>query len=201
MTTFYSQIRDSPNLEGQVSVFTSPRSSVDGYNPMHWVPFSSLPTTRRATVGVFDPASTRDFSSWLQSRVLCYDRRSVGRSVLEESTHLGLTTRCLLLSHNCRFVDVGRSLWREDGSVFYICCWPSLAQSLSDPSPVGLAIVFYCLRFETSTFVASHDSQGHGGGTRPRLHMGLVITILLSYRPCMWHYYLCITFSVWTQWA
>jgi hypothetical protein len=41
------------------------------------------------------------------------------------------------------------------------------------PSPLGLATVFYCLRFETSLFVASYDSQGHGGGIRPRLHTGL----------------------------
>jgi hypothetical protein len=37
-------------------------------------------------------------------------------------------------------------------------------------SPFGLATVFYCLRFETSLFVASYDSQGHGGGIWPRLH-------------------------------
>jgi hypothetical protein len=35
------------------------------------------------------------------------------------------------------------------------------------PSPLGLATVFYCLRFETSLFVASYDSQGHDGGIRP----------------------------------
>jgi hypothetical protein len=29
-----------------------------------------------------------------------------------------------------------------------------------------------CLRFETSLFVASYDSQGHGGGIRLRLHTG-----------------------------
>jgi hypothetical protein len=43
------------------------------------------------------------------------------------------------------------------------------------PSPLGLATVFYCLRFETSLFVASYDSQGHGGVIRPRLHMGALI--------------------------
>jgi hypothetical protein len=32
--------------------------------------------------------------------------------------------------------------------------------------------IFYSLRFETSLFVASYDSQGHGGGIRPRLHTG-----------------------------
>jgi hypothetical protein len=40
---------------------------------------------------------------------------------------------------------------------------PLPAQSFSGPSPLGLETVFYCLRFETSLFVASYDSQGHGG--------------------------------------
>jgi hypothetical protein len=64
------------------------------------------------------------------------------------------------------------SLWREDGSVVYNCCWPSPAQSFSGPSPMGLVTIFYSLRFETSLFVASYDSQGYGGGIRPRLHTG-----------------------------
>jgi hypothetical protein len=33
--------------------------------------------------------------------------------------------------------------------------------------------IFYFLRFETSLFVASYDSQGDGGGIRPRLHPGV----------------------------
>jgi hypothetical protein len=49
-----SQFRDSPNLEGQVPVFISPRNRV---------PFSSPPTTRRATLEVFEPASTRGTAS------------------------------------------------------------------------------------------------------------------------------------------
>jgi hypothetical protein len=40
-------------------------------------------------------------------------------------------------------------LWREDGSVVYNCCWSSPEQSFSDPSPAGLTIRFYSLRFET----------------------------------------------------
>jgi hypothetical protein len=52
------------------------------------------------------------------------------------------------------------------------CCWPSPAQSFSGPSPVGLVTIFYCLRFDTSLFVASYDSQGYGGGIRTRLHTG-----------------------------
>jgi hypothetical protein len=67
--------------------------------------------------------------NWLW--VLCYDRRSVGQSILEWNTHLGLTTRFLLLSNSCWFVDVGCCLWREDGSAVYNCCWSSPAQSFS----------------------------------------------------------------------
>jgi hypothetical protein len=86
--------------------------------------------------------------------------------------HLGPTTRYLFLSDSYVLVSVGRPLWREDGSVFCICRWPLPAQSFSGPSPLGLATVFYCLRFETSHFVAFYDSQGHGWGIRPRLHTG-----------------------------
>jgi hypothetical protein len=50
---------------------------------------------------------------------------------------------------------VGRSLWREDGSVVYNCCWSSPAESFLGPNPVGLATIFYYLRFETSLFVAA----------------------------------------------
>jgi hypothetical protein len=37
---------------------------------------------------------------------------------------------------------------------------------------LGLVTIFYCLRFETSLFVASYDSQGHSGGIQPRFHTG-----------------------------
>jgi hypothetical protein len=53
-----SQIRESYNLEGQVPVFLSPETGRPSYTPMHWVPLSSPPKTRRATVEVFGPAST-----------------------------------------------------------------------------------------------------------------------------------------------
>jgi hypothetical protein len=55
-----SQIRDSPNLKGQVPVIITPRTGWPGYTPRHWVPFSSPPTNSRATVEVFDPGSTHD---------------------------------------------------------------------------------------------------------------------------------------------
>jgi hypothetical protein len=75
---------------------------------------------------------------------------------------------------------VGRPLWREDGSVFCICFWVFPMQSFSGPSPLVLATIFYCLRFETSHFVSSYDSQGHSGGIRPRLHTGWSYLTLIN---------------------
>jgi hypothetical protein len=72
----------------------------------------------------------------------------------------GAYDQILLLSDTCGFVDLGRCLWREDGSVVYNFCWPSPAQSFSGPSLVGLPTICYCLIFEASLFVASCDSQG-----------------------------------------
>jgi hypothetical protein len=90
---------------------------------------------------------------------------------------------------------VGRPLWREDGSAFYIRCWPLPAQSFFGPSPLGLATIFYCLTFEASLFVASYDSQGHGGGIRPHLHTGtLDFTESLVYLPCRLSWY-----GLWTD--
>jgi hypothetical protein len=113
-------------------------------------------------------------------------RLTVSQSVnLAVEPHLGLMTRYLLLFDSYGLVFVGRPLWREDPSLLYTCCWPLPAQSFSDPSPFGLLTIFYCLRFETSFFVASSDSQGHGGGIRPRLHTGnwLGCPISLIYNP------------------
>jgi hypothetical protein len=68
--------------------------------------------------------------------------------------------------------SVGRSLTRGRVCLLYVPLVLASAVFLG-PSPLGLATVFYCLRLETSLFVASYDSQGHGGGIRPRLHTSL----------------------------
>jgi hypothetical protein len=34
------------------------------------------------------------------------------------------------------------AVWREDGSVFYICCWPLPVQSFSGPNPLVLGTNF-----------------------------------------------------------
>jgi hypothetical protein len=97
----------------------------------------------------YNSTSTLSYSKSESKSELCYDRRSVGQSVLVLSTHLMLTTRFLLLSDSCGFVDVGCSHWQENGSAVYNCCWPSPAQSFLGPSPAGLVTIFYSLRFET----------------------------------------------------
>jgi hypothetical protein len=72
---------------------------------------------------------------------LHYDWRSVGQSVLVSGTHLGPATNLspslfiYLFLDSCGFVDVGRLLWREVGSVVFRFCWASPAQSFSDLSP------------------------------------------------------------------
>jgi hypothetical protein len=69
---------------------------------------------------------------------------------------LGLTIKFFLLSDSCGFVYVGRTLWREDGSVVH------------------------CLRFEASHLVASYNSQGYNGGIRLRLHTGTILPMVWS---------------------
>jgi hypothetical protein len=107
---------------------------------------------------------------WPNPKVKVTLRLTVSQSV-SQSVSFGLT-RWLLLFDSYGLVFVGHLLWREDGSVFCICSWPLPAQSFSRPTPLGLATVFYCFRFESSLFVASYNSQNHSGGIQPCLHTG-----------------------------
>jgi hypothetical protein len=80
--------------------------------------------------------------TWTVVKVKVTLRPAVSQSVsLGVEPHLGLMTRCLI---------AGRPHWQEDGSVFWICCWPLPEQSFSGPSPLGLSTIFYCLRSESS---------------------------------------------------
>jgi hypothetical protein len=75
-------------------------------------------------------------NDWIKVKVTL--RLTVSQSVsLGIEPHLELMTRFLLLFDRYGLVFVGRSLWREDGSVFCICYWPLLAQSFSCPESLG----------------------------------------------------------------
>jgi hypothetical protein len=129
---------------------------------------------------------------------LCYDRRSVGQTILVLSTHLGPKTRFSLLSASCGFVDVERPLSWEDGFIVYISAGPRqrshslvpvpqhslyhilLSQILDSPNLEDQVPAFISCSKRVaqlyphalgSLFVASYESQGYGGGTRIRLHL------------------------------
>jgi hypothetical protein len=78
--------------------------------------------------------------------------------------HLGLMTRYLLLFDN-----------------YDLFFWGAFSNERVGLSFVHAVTVFYCVRFETSLFVASYDSQGHGGGSRTRLATGTVLTLSQSH--------------------
>jgi hypothetical protein len=66
----------------------------------------------------------------------------------------------------------------ERSGLSFVCAAGPCQRSLSrfrDPWDLR---PYYCLRFETSLSVAAYDSQGHGGGIRPRLHTGEVYIAL-----------------------
>jgi hypothetical protein len=60
MTTFYClRFETPPTWRTRSPYLHPPVTGWPSYTPRHWVPFSSSSTTRRATVEVFEPASTR----------------------------------------------------------------------------------------------------------------------------------------------
>jgi hypothetical protein len=164
------------------AIFAVPRQRTHSLVPVPWdswpyltvsdlrLPFSSPPTTHRTMVEVFDPASKRG-----NDRVRV--QVTLRLAVYHQSVRLGaepLETQGQNYFSQLKLAIIAliNPLWREDGSVVCNCCWPSPVHSFLDPSPVELMTMFYCLRFETSLFVASYGSQGYDGGIQPRLYTG-----------------------------
>jgi hypothetical protein len=120
----------------------------------------------------------RNRVAWLQSQAVLPFRRLLNLSLTLRPT----VSRpiCLGIKHQSGAYDnifitvktvAGLLMWGalsddRTGLSFTIAAGPS-QRSHSGPRPVGLATIFYCLRFETSLFVASYDSQGYGGGIDP----------------------------------
>jgi hypothetical protein len=117
-----------------------------------------------------------------------------GQSILMLSPHMEPKTRFLLLTDWSGFDEVGRPLWREGGYIVYNCSWPSNSAfvlgsesrgthdqirdspNLEDQAPIFISPRNKLARLYPqapgSLFIASYDSQGYGGGIRPRLHTG-----------------------------
>jgi hypothetical protein len=57
-----SQIQTPPTWRTTSPYVYPPGTGWLSYTPQHWVHFSLTPTSRRGTVGVFEPASTRQDS-------------------------------------------------------------------------------------------------------------------------------------------
>jgi hypothetical protein len=94
-----SQIRDSPTCKARSLYLYPPGTGWPSCTLRHRVPFSSPPTTRRATMNIYEPASTRVTSNCpKQVKVKVTLRLTVSQSVsLGVELHLGLMTIYLLL--------------------------------------------------------------------------------------------------------
>jgi hypothetical protein len=86
------------------------------------LPFSSPPTTRRVTVEVFDPAYTRGWPSPQSESYVTTDGQPASLS-WNKAPFWGLRQDLYYCLTVAGFVDLGRPLWREDGSVVCNCYW------------------------------------------------------------------------------
>jgi hypothetical protein len=185
------------NLEGQVPVFIYPRNRVAQLYPWE---LSSLFVASYDSRGYGGDVliHLQSGTTWTELKLkLIYDRQSVGQSVLVSDPHLEPMTR-FLFSDNCRFLDVGRHLWQEDGSVVYLynCFWAlpclgskshrthdhMLLSHLRLPQLGGPGPCIYIPQEQAGLviplgtgfpFVTSYDSQSYDWGILTRLHMGL----------------------------
>jgi hypothetical protein len=110
MTIFYYLTFQTPPIWRARSPYLyPPGTGWPGYTPRHWVPFTSLPTTRRVTVEVFDTASTRVAKhERTQVKVKVSLRLTINQSVsFGVEPHLGLITRYLLLFESYGLVLCG----------------------------------------------------------------------------------------------
>jgi hypothetical protein len=116
VTIFYSLRFETPQNWRARSPYLYPRGTGwPSYISRDWVPFSSPPTTRRSTVEVFEPASTRGMNS-LQVKVTL--RLTVSQPVSLGVEAPGSWPDIYYSLDSYGLVFVGRPLWREDESVF-----------------------------------------------------------------------------------
>jgi hypothetical protein len=116
---------------------------------------SLLPATRRHThTPASGPAGThgQPANQSINQSYIATDCRSISKSWCLAPS--GAHDQIFITAWQLRSCFCGAPLWREDGSVFCICYWPSPAQFFSGPSPLELATIFYCLSFARPVFTA-----------------------------------------------
>jgi hypothetical protein len=126
MTIFYCLRFETPPTRGSRSPYLyPPGTGWPSYTPRHWVPFSSPPTTRRATVELFEPASTSVNCTHLQSQ--SYFATGGLPPITSSWCQPPWDPRpeTFLFNWNLAvIVFMQHRLWREDGLVFYEHAWP-----------------------------------------------------------------------------
>jgi hypothetical protein len=89
-----SQIRDSPTWRVRSTHWYPPGTGWPGYTPRHWVPFSSLSTTRRVTVEVLTPPPQEilkiQFLSWGHNRCLLWEPYGTRRYTVWEECRVSV---------------------------------------------------------------------------------------------------------------
>jgi hypothetical protein len=129
---------------------------------------------------------------------------TVSQSILVSSPMWG-PRQVFCYCHTCRFIDVGRPLWREDGSAIYSCCWllpvqpfldleysgthdhillswiqesPNLEDQVPYSYPSGIGWSSYTPRHWVP-FSSPPMTRGYGGGAWTCLHISCVCPFLL----------------------
>jgi hypothetical protein len=141
------------------------------------LPLWQMPNEESLLTESWNSLTSESNNLWAWVWVLCYDRWSVCLGI----THLGLTTRFLLQSDSCGFVDVGGlSLTRRRVCRLQLLLAFASAVVLGSESRETRDHILLS-QIRDFLFVASYDSQGYGGGIRARLHTGFCLTSELSF--------------------
>jgi hypothetical protein len=121
-------------------------------------------------VRAYETLSIVTLTSWLRDPVFTNDIRTTKlksvylRQCWPVCLGVGLPSRThdkvFLFSENWGFLELGHSLWQDDGPVIYSynCFWALPEESLSGPSPVYFTTIFYCLIRDPPKFVSHAPS-------------------------------------------
>jgi hypothetical protein len=151
MTTFYSlRFETTPTWRARSTYLYPTGTGLPGYNPRHWGPFPLPPMTSRVWCWYSNlhPHGI-NWTRRIKSHVTT-DGQSV--SVSWNKAHIWSLRPDIYYCQTVAGLLLLGALSDEDEPIIYNCCWPSQVHSFSGLSPMGLPIIFYCLRLETSIF-------------------------------------------------